>query len=271
MANPLKLLCVHGIGHGDTDNDLRPSWEKAIRGGLGKWDAELAAGATLDFLVYDDIFKDAPNNPVDWAAALAKLLASEVVHGIGDMFHRERVYGGLSDRVRWTAGMVAQWVSEERLRKSLRALLTQKLQAGNYDGLLAHSLGSLICYDTLIRDKTLFAGKTFVTFGSQIGNPAVRDVFGGYLMSVAQAGRWYHLYNPNDHVFTAQLRFAEVNRQDVTTEFDIPNDPINHDGAWYLGHADTKAAVWRDLAKKQVPSAVSRGLSRSFANVVGAD
>ena len=70
---------------------------------------------TCDFLRYDDLFEQAPLNTVTYASAFAKLLASGVVHGIGDLFTRERGLFELPAKLRWTAGMVAQWISEEQL------------------------------------------------------------------------------------------------------------------------------------------------------------
>src|SRR5262249_46135854 len=109
MPRMLSVLCVHGIGHGDMDPNLEPSWIEAITTGFNAWDQEVSV--TCDFLKYDDLFEQAPLNPVTYSSAFAKLLASGVVHGVGDLLTRERGLFDLPDTIRWTAGMIAQWIS----------------------------------------------------------------------------------------------------------------------------------------------------------------
>lgn len=74
MVKPLSILCVHGIGHGDFDPDLEGSWSKAICDGLVAWNLKLQGAITCDFLKFDSLFE-------------------------------------VPDKIRWTASMVAQWVS----------------------------------------------------------------------------------------------------------------------------------------------------------------
>lgn len=260
MARTISVLCIHGIGHGDADPDLQQSWTDTITAGLTAWDQETTVAC--DFLLYDDLFEQAPLNPVTYGSAFAKLLASGVIHGIGDLFTRERGLFELPDKIRWTAGMVAQWISEEQLREKARTLILKKLQAGDYGVVCAHSLGSLLCYDTFLRNPKAVKGKYFVSFGSQIGNPCVRDTFAGRIAPLEQAARWFHLYNPDDHVFTADLHMAADNFEEVGTEFDIPNDILNHEATWYLDHQQTRSTVWRELSGVKVPKILSRGLQQ---------
>src|SRR2546427_4298872 len=169
MRDRISVLCVHGIGHGDADPSLKPSWTGAITESTLRWNPNLVV--ELDFLSYDDLFDHAPLNPGSYGDAFAKLLASGVVHGIGDLFPGARGLFDLPDQIRWTAGMIAQWASEDDLRAALRKRVLEKLDEKSYDMVCAHSLGSLICYDAFRRNRGAVAGKTFVTFGSQIGNP----------------------------------------------------------------------------------------------------
>ncbi|HWR78301.1 MAG TPA: caspase family protein [Thiobacillus sp.] len=259
MAKSLSLLCVHGVGHGDADPDLQASWTRAIGDGLRAWNPDLKV--TCDFLQYDALFDQAPLNPLTYAAAFASVLASGMVHGVGDLFTRERGLFEMPEQVRWTAGMVAQWVSDEKLRAAARDAVLQKMQAGAYDVVCGHSLGSLICYDTFLRNAKAIEGKTFVSLGAQIGNPCVRDAFAGRLGSLPDANRWFHLYNPDDHVLTADIRLDASNFEEVGTRFDIPNDPLNHDAAHYLVHPNTRATVWRALSGAKVERGMARGLT----------
>ena len=256
----ISVLCVHGVGHGDVDPNLESSWTTAISDGLAAWDPPLQGNVTCDFLKYDPLFDKAPLNPVTYAKALASALASGVVHGVGDLFRRDRGLFEFPDTVRWTAGMVAQWVSDEKLRDDACKLVLTKVQAGTYDVVCAHSLGSLICYDTFLKNPAALRGKYFVSLGSQIGNPCVRDVFAGRLEPLAGAIRWFHLFNPDDHVLTADIRMAAENFEEVGTEFDKPNDVLNHDAIWYLNHQNTRATVWRRISGASIPKALTRSL-----------
>ena len=264
MAKPLSLLCVHGVGHQEIDPDFRASWCKAITFAV----QSLAPGIepTVDFLEYDDLFDHAPLNPATYGLAFAKLLASAAVHGIGDAIPGARGLGDLPETIKWTAGMVAQWSTESALRASTREAVQRKMQAGSYDAVLAHSLGSLICYDTFVRNPNAIHDKVYVSLGSQIGNPTVRDVFAGRIQALA-GRKWYHLFNPDDHVMTCPIELAADNFQQVTAQFDIPNDFLNHNATWYLGHANAIATVWRELAGGPQPRSFASG-SRAFAKAV---
>jgi hypothetical protein len=266
MVKSLAILCVHGVGHQEVDPNFKASWTKAITLAVQSCDPALVP--TVDFLEYDDLFNHAPLNPLTYAIAFGKLLASATVHGAGDLLGATRGLADVPEVIKWTAGMVAQWATEEQLRSDLRKLLLSKVRAQSYDAVLAHSLGSLICYDTFVRSPADIKDKVFVSFGSQIGNPAVRDVFAGRIEALA-ARKWYHLFNPDDHVMTRPLNIVAENFQQVITQFDIPGDVLNHNAIWYLGHANAVATMWRDLAGgPQTRSLVA--ITRGFAKVVDA-
>ena len=113
MPDRLSILCVHGIGHGEVDPALEPSWTGAITADLQRWNAELIV--EFQFLRYDDLFDHAPLNPATYAGAVARFLVSGITHGVGDLFTRSRGLLEFPDQVRWTAGMVAQWATEDAL------------------------------------------------------------------------------------------------------------------------------------------------------------
>ncbi len=257
MAKVLKIFCVHGVGHGEADPKLIPSWTNAITTAIDRWSSDTQI--QLDFLHYDDYFQDAASNLASYAEAIGKLLMSGIVHGVGDLFTRSRGFSDFPEEVKWTAGMVAQWTADDKLRARTRKALLDKVGADSYDLVCAHSLGSLICYDTFRQNAAAINGKTFVSLGSQIGNPFVRDVFAGRIEPL-DAKMWYHLFNPDDHVMTAQLNIAADNFSQVITEFDIPNDIINHDAAHYLAHVNAENTVWRQASGASLGKAVSRGI-----------
>jgi hypothetical protein len=206
------------------------------------------ADVACEFVEYDDLFARAPHNPATYAKALTTLLASGVVHSLEDAFSRKRGLLDIPAQLRWTAGMVAQWASDDDLRAKARQRVLDMLTAGSYDLVVAHSLGSLISYDTFLKNPSAIAGKRFISLGSQIGHPFVRDLFAGRILPLRQAKTWYHLYNPDDHVLTAPVRIQAENFRQVKTEFDIPNDMLNHDAVHYLRHESALSTVWQELA-----------------------
>lgn len=145
--------------------------------------------------------------------------------------------------------------TDEQLRKDLGQLILDKIEGKTYDMVLAHSLGSLICCDTFLHDSNAIKDAIFVSFGSQIGNPAVRDVFAGRIQPLT-CRKWYHLYNPGDHVLTYPLDIRADNYQQVIVSFDIPNDALNHDATWYLSHTSTVATVWHEGVPAPAPRAI---------------
>ncbi|WP_449433778.1 caspase family protein [Pseudomonas putida] len=257
----VKILCVHGIGHEEADENFETSWHRSIA------DAVLRvapnADIELDYFQYDARFASSGLDTPEIAQATLRLLTSTVIHSVGDVLRRDRGIGQFSDRLRWTAGMVAQWIADEALRTTLRKDLTSYIQSSQPHIVCAHSLGSLVAYDTLRRDPALMSKRVLITFGSQIGNPAVRETFGGRIEGIAGARRWYHLYNEHDNVFTAPLYLRDANFTQVMTPFDKPGDALNHDATFYLGHAETGANVWAALFQ----ASIAKGFDRRLATV----
>jgi hypothetical protein len=264
MMKTINLLCVHGVGHQEMDPEFRAAWSNSIRTAIQSCDPGI--DTTIDFLEYDSLFEHAPLNPLTYGLAFGKLLMSSAVHGIGDTIAGARGIGEVPEAIKWSAGMVAQWATEDKLRAATRELLLKQVKVKAYDAVFAHSLGSLISYDTFLRNPAAIDGRMFVSLGSQIGNPAVRDVFAGRLETLA-ARKWYHLFNPDDHVMTCAINIAAANFQQVEVQFDIPNDVLNHNATWYLGQANTIATVWRELAGTPQPRSFGHA-TRSFAKAM---
>ncbi|MBL8385752.1 MAG: hypothetical protein JNM90_21895, partial [Burkholderiales bacterium] len=248
----MRILAIHGVGHADARTDWQDRWRDAIVAGLGRWHPNPAP--EVAFLAYDDLFEAADLGAGAVLEAFARLTASGLFHGIGDLFRRRRGLGtGLED-VRWSAGMVAQWVALEDLRDQLRARLAREMRRLAPDAVLAHSLGSLIAYDTFRADEVarggaaLIADRTLVTFGSQIGNPAVRAVFGGRVEELRHARFWWHLYNEEDAVFTCPIALPTQARfRQVDTHFDLAGIAAPA-GAANRGPGATGATAWLDVA-----------------------
>ncbi len=260
---PCRILCIHGVNHLEPGDDGAPShseqsWRESIKRAASAWKLDV----DLQFLAYNELFDTARLTPAVLATSVAKLTVSSVWHGLGDWLGGTRGFGpqgSFGDTLEWTAGMICEWAGNAVLRTQLRKRLLEALAQSKPDLVLAHSLGSLIAYDTLARPAhaTLpgVPQLTLATFGSQIGHPAVRNVFGGKLPAIPAVRHWFHLFNDRDHVFTKplNLRFASGQRPNFSqhlTPFDQPNDILNHDAGRYLAHDAAIATVWRDAATR---------------------
>lgn len=251
-----RILCVHGVGHEEKQPQFESSWRAALGGAIGA--AQPGVKVEISFLRYDAMFDAAGIGGADYVEAALRLLGSGIVHTVGDWFRRGRGEAGLPAQIRWTAGMVAQWVADEALRDALCQTLHGAVAESGADVVCAHSLGSLIAYDAFKRRPEAMHGRTLVTFGSQIGNPAVREVFGGRIDPIPGIGRWFHLFNPDDHVLTTGLKLADERFRQVLTPFDKPDDPLNHDAVWYLTRPETVATVWSELFPGRLSAAYGR-------------
>lgn len=245
MPDSLKVLCVHGIGDHHSDLTWQRRWEDAIVSGVGRWAPERPV--VVDFPLYDDIFDAHPMTAAGTAEAVLKLLGSGLVYGIGDLL-RPRARGVVSEKLRWTAGMVVQWAENETLRRQARERIRAAVARFKPDVVCAHSLGSLVAYDTFIQDpgRRALRDAVFVSFGSQIGNAFVRAQFAGRVAPI-DCRHWFHLFNSEDDVFTAPLRLHADNFEQVDTFFDLPG-PLDHEATAYLGHANTVNRVWASVA-----------------------
>ena len=253
----LRILCVHGVGHQEADLAFERVWRDAITRGISAW--SLARPFEIKFVPYDDLFAAEPLDAADVAEAVLKLGVSGILHGIGDLFRRRRGFGDVAETVRWTAGMIVQWAENSRLRAAARQRVLDHTRGFQPHVVLAHSLGSLLSYDAFARveGRKLIAGRTFVSFGSQIGNPFVRSTLGGRIMPLA-AAQWFHLFNPHDDAFTAAVRLRAPNFEMVDASFDIAG-LLDHDAGEYLRHANTTNIFWRSVA--------AAGGARSLARV----
>lgn len=258
----IKILCVHGVGHQENDPQFEQTWRDAATKGLQAWN--VARPFEIQFVAYDRLFAASSLTAADLAAAVFKLTASGIVHGIGDLFRKPRGFEEVPNQLRWTAGMVAQWAENDKLRAAACDAVRAHLNAFQPDAILAHSLGSLICYDLFNnpKDAALLSQRVFVTLGSQIGNPFVRDALGGRVEALRSAQHWFHLYNLHDDAFAAPLRLRADNFEQVTTTFDIPG-MLDHDAIQYLQHPNTIASVWRSIAQDSPVTGAVRAFSAS--------
>lgn len=263
-----RILCVHGVGHHEGDPANEGAWRAAIAAALEA--AGGGAGAELEFVAYDEFFAAQPLGPVQVLEAVWKLGRSGMVNGISDLFGT-RSRGDVSSMLRWTAGMVVQWAENDGLRERCRKVVAEHVRRFDPDVILAHSLGSLLCYDTFSRPETsgLLKGRVLVTFGSQIGNAFVRSsvAFNGRIEPLPAARHWFHAFNPHDDAFTARLRIEAPNFTQFDAKFDLPG-MLDHDAGRYLSHKATVDFVWRTVAGTGRGGVVGKGRKAGSAAVV---
>lgn len=266
----LRVLCLHGVGHGDATQDewtSEPGWQGQWRSAISvnlERNGRGIAAEDIVFMRYDDLFGKGPDS-AQIARGLAMLL-DETSEWRGA---QTRSWGiSVNNILRWTVGMTVQWLEDATLRTQLCERLLDCIEQVQPQIILAHSLGSLICYDAFRRAVAkpgakldTIDGRVFVSFGSQIAHPIVmREVWGGRVMRLHENGRgirrWYHLYNPNDRVFTRRVTSPDSARIDLTTEFEIPlrSDllDLDHAGAAYLADDTSQKDLWPQLARGSV-------------------
>lgn len=246
----LRVLCIHGVGKHPPGGAWEEEWRAAVAKALGQVGAQRVP--ELRFVHYDDLFQKYALTFFGTLEAVGKLVGS----GIAAPFRsRGLARGDFGSGVKWSAGMVVKWVEDARFRRDTRARLLERLRSFSPedptppDLVLAHSLGSLVLYDTLTATLGLDLSATkVVTFGSQIGNPFVSGQFlAGRVQPLENVEHWYHLFNPEDDVFTAQIRLEHARFEQVVTAFDEPG-MADHSAPRYLGHPETSNHLWSDFA-----------------------
>jgi pimeloyl-ACP methyl ester carboxylesterase len=250
----MKILFIHGVGHKEENEEWQSQWLSMISEHLKQHGSSEAV--TPKYFKYDQKFVDAGLGADDWAEALVDLAGSGIYHWFGDLFAGRRAFG---DDIRWKAGMVAQWTADEDLRDQLCDDLETSINSFRPNIVCAHSLGSLIAYDLFLRQPGLMQGRTFITLGSQIAHPCVRSTFGGdYPSYIEGAKAWFHLFNPDDHVFTAPITINDNRFEQITVTTHPSREP--HEALNYFEDPNTDNLLWQRIAQ---PAAVT---PRSFTS-----
>lgn len=238
----IRILCIHGVNTNE-NGDWLAKWQQSIRS------AAASAGVATDAfefheLRYNPHFEAANADAAVYAEAVKRLWNSYWAHRRARGRSTEKGLGTLLDN---TIGMVAKWTALPQLRQQLSTDLAQCIKRVNPHVICAHSLGSLITYDTLAAQQALAQDRLFVTLGSQIGHPALAESFGGYLKPLGTLRHWYHLFNSEDAVLTCELDFPEAPFTQLDTFFDEWG-PLDHSAEQYLAHEVTASNVWAGLA-----------------------
>ncbi len=267
MPNELRLLGIHGLGD-HRDSPWAQDWEEALRSSLQGF-----PDLVIRFIPfsYDDIFEEVEISALESVRAVAKLAGS----GVGSLFGRRSrgMLGAAPNWLKWYAGYVVAWVEDEGFRTRVRDRLLQTLADEKPHAVLGHSLGSLISYDALAEVaagadspvKRHLPRMTYVTLGSQLGNPFVVGNLAGGRIEPLPVRQWSHLYNSEDDVFTAEISLPGAdNFQQVTTFFD-DDGWADHSAVQYLSHRAAQLQVWRPLAEETTGLGRGLALARGLA------
>src|SRR5476651_1741867 len=110
----MRVFMVHGVGHGDdpTAGDWQELWKAAFRSS-----AKTAGYATPDdidfaFARFDDIFSRYPLDAKTIARGLL-VLARDAMGPPPGWTTRDLLGLDLAAKLRWTAGMVLQWIEKK--------------------------------------------------------------------------------------------------------------------------------------------------------------
>ncbi len=248
----LTFLGVHGLGDQRT-SDWAAKWEGAVRGAFPQLE-----GLDLEFrfVTYDPIFEGTEISWLECLQAVWKLTKS----GISSLTPRQRgVLTDISDRIKWTAGYVVAWVEDDGFQRKSRKLILDAVREHRPDVILAHSLGSLVTYNAFSHPDAkdadvakVLSGASYVTLGSQIGNPFVTGNLTNGRILPLDVRFWHHLYNVHDSVFTAEIRLSD------RTRFGQTNMPFDDDGIAdhaaesYLRHRATIENVWAPIGREKM-------------------
>jgi hypothetical protein len=235
----MKILCLHGVN--TEENAGAPDyWFDVWRTTLSQQLPRLRPEDCVEF-PYNKYFNAVKGKSSHYFNAVGQAFSSLVK----SMFTRSR---GPQDVNPGTISMVAKWVGAEGLRQTLRTQLAKQIRDSNPDLIIAHSLGSLILYDTLMHEPDLAQGRVIITIGSQIAHPTLCNSWGGYVTMIEQARHWFHLHNPFDVVLADQpILIQHAAFTQVLTEHMAPFS-LNHDAEKYLGHVQAQEQVWARLS-----------------------
>ncbi|MDP6620966.1 MAG: hypothetical protein QF754_01705, partial [Alphaproteobacteria bacterium] len=147
MAKRLKILAVHGVSRHPRGGEWESRWQEAINASLQRVDR--TARPEIHFLNYEDIFDAREISAQGTLTAVGNVLAGGLVSLLRARTTpvargAARGLNDVPDIVRWTAGMVTQWLGDSVVRRQTRQRLAAAIKDFNPDVVCAHSLGSLI-------------------------------------------------------------------------------------------------------------------------------
>jgi C1A family cysteine protease len=262
----MNILLIHGL---NTPENPSPygGWITAIEAGLKN--SNFVGQVNPTPMNYNQIFIDNYISPVTYAEAAAELIGSTLLSAAA--VPATEPPANFKDQTNADAGMVAQWVIEQKVRSQCSDEIFNLIRDSKADVIFAHSLGTLLCYDFFTHDPrrfTAFNQGTLVTFGSQINNPFVRNKMWPGQIQMIPVARWINIYNPHDPVFVVPLNVPAVHFYSFTPVFGNPLfDGSAHEatanGGGHPGYLDnpvTESKVYPLLAGGSLGLTVERNI-----------
>lgn len=255
----MKILCLHGVN--TEENPGTPDyWFDEWRQTLMQ---QLPGVQAADFseLLYNRHFNAVQVTPGQYISAIGQAFSSLVKSTFSLSRGPEDVNPGI-------VSMPIKWLGADGLRHILRTELAKKIREVNPDLIVAHSLGSLILYDTLLHAPDLAQGRVLLTLGSQIAHPTLCSAWGGYVKMIEPARHWFHLHNPYDVVLADQpILIAHAAFTQITTEF-TGGISLNHDAARYLRHVQAQDQVWARLGVGKTKNVAKETAQKPVLNLL---
>lgn len=237
-----KILFIHGIGGQEaTIDDWSTKWVSKVSEASGIEVNQI----TPHFLLYDELFeiRKQQTGTIEYFKCIKELITSWAG---SDEDHLAKGFGDIKDSIRWTAGMVAQFITDGILRAQLNKRLANTLDSFKPDLIVTHSLGTLLAYDLLRQETALGKNRNSIllTSGSQIGHPALRRMFGGTIGAL-NVKLWVNINNRHDRVFAYEsLKIQSENFMEVKAPFKQGLLTINHDPDLYFSHENSVHIAW---------------------------
>lgn len=254
----MRILWLHGGAASGKKPDYWQAWNAELNEVLGTEKKKTMTALQFDFGAFFDVRVQSERSEL--LQAMAVMAQGQPISGRSHVFRQSQVHSILEEMMLWTAGKIVEWTRKEKLRAALRRALATSIakeletSEGNLT-IAAHSVGSLIAYDTLLKNPELARRCILVTFGSQLAHPTVLSVFGGRILPLP-AGQWFHLFNPHDPVFTARLTLTAPNFSEIITSVDHEEKFANHFpvvfGAKkesYLDHIAARELLWPEVQR----------------------
>jgi hypothetical protein len=250
MAEPIKFLCIHGLG-----NESSYDWEGEWRSALERAFSSMGVKPETQSVQYDPIFANVDISVEEAFDAAWKLIAA----GAGLKVRSRAPRGGIGDVIRFTAGYVVAWLSDEGFQRQTRAEVLRRIVEVQPDVIAAHSLGSLLVYEAIQHPdasapdvRRAIRNARLVTFGSQLKNKFVEKNLPYGRVEPLPVKFWHHLYNKHDDVFTAPINLPGAdNFEQTQTEFGGWMS-LDHSPSDYFLHEAAIANVWRPIVAERV-------------------
>ena len=255
-----RILCIHGVGGKDaTIASWGPEWKKAIR-------SRCNIPLKFAFLEMDDLFCESRYrmDGIHYLQAIRLYISSWISSEWRRAFRDDAFFNA----VRLYAGMPAQYITDDLLREKLRTRLERMMLQFRADAVYAHSLGSMVAYDTF-RSSVNCAKTILVTSGSQLGHPCLHDLYGGPLQPLP-VKTWINLHNANDKLFASRpLRVPAHNFIEEKTPFEFGS--LSHDALHYIQQSRLAWDIIRGIVPTEPGIQVNGKMVKSSVVGVGRD